>query len=218
MQQIHINRNPGIAIEFDSPEITVPLRPGNYCSFEMVISNYGNPTHVHLSADNRVRKYVKFLHENPYVVNQEYMPVVVNLPAKNEWVEGEIKVSIGYGAKSDTFKIFIGIKPTEVKIRHTVDVDERLGTPRYLQKTAYAASSDMSYEPDSNSEADRSGRHPHQLETFIVPLLLVLIAMVVLLATFTFNMIKPLTGAVAASIILMVILMYAAIHLFTKKE
>ncbi len=219
MQQIHINRNPGIAIEFDSPEITVPIRPGNDCSFEMVISNYGNPTHVHLSADKSIRKYVKFLHENPYVTNQEYMPVVANLPAKIEWVEGEIKVAIGYGAKSDTFKIFVGIKPTEVKTKRTVDVDERLGTPRYLQKTAYAASSDMSYEPDSNSEnADMSGRHPHQLETFIVPLLLVLIAMVVLLATFTFNMIEPLTGAVAASIMLMVILMYAAIHLLTKKE
>jgi len=219
VQQIHINRNPGIAIEFDSPEITVPIRPGNDCSFEMVISNYGNPTHVHLSADNRVRKYVKFLHENPYVANQEYMPVVVNLPAKSEWLEGEIKVATGYGAKSDTFKIFIGIKPTEVKTRRPVDVDERLGTPGYLQKTAYAAASDLSYEPDSNPEnADMSGRHPHQLETFIVPLLLVLIAMVVLLATFTFNMIEPLTGAVAASIILMVILMYAATHLFTKKE
>jgi hypothetical protein len=218
VQQIHINRNPGIAIEFDSPEITVPLRSGNDCSFEIVISNYGNPTHVHLSADKSIRKYVKFLHENPYVTNQEYVPVVANLPAKSEWLEGKIKVATDYGAKSDTFKIFIGIKPTEVKTKHTVDVDERLGTPRYLQETAYAASSDMSYEPDGNSEADMSGRHPHQLETFIVPLLLVLIAMVVLLATFTFNMIEPLTGAVAASITLMVILMYAAIHLLTKKE
>lgn len=218
MQQIHINRNPGTVIEFDSPEITVPLRPGNDCSFEIVISNYGSPTHVHLSADNRVRKYVKFLHENPYVVNQEYLPVVVNLPADHEWLEGEIKVATGYGAQSDTFKIFIGIKQAEVKTRHTVDVDERLGTPGYLKKTAFALPSD-SYETDSDSgNADVSGWHPHQFEKFIMPLLLVLIAMIVLLATFTFNMIDKLTGAVAASIILMVILMSAVIHLFTKKE
>ena len=219
MQQIHINRNPGNAIEFDSPEITVPVRPGNDCSFEMVIRNHGTPTHVHLSADSRVRKYIKFLHENPYVANQEYLSVVANLPEESEWVEGEIKVAIDYGAKSDTFKVIIGIKPNEVKTKRTVDVDERLGTPRYLHKTAYAAASGMSYEPDSNSEnADRSDRPPHQLETFIVPLILVLIAMVVLLGTFTFNMIEPLTGAVAASIILMIIIMYAAIHLLTKKE
>jgi len=219
VQQIHINRNPGNAIEFDSPEITVPLRPGNDCSFEIVISNYGSPTHVHLSADNHVRKYVKFLHENPYVANQEYLPVVVHLPAEHEWVEGEIKVATGYGAQSDTFKIFIGIKQAEAKTRHTVDVDERLGTPRYLKNTTYALPSDMSNEQDSNYEkADVSDRHAHQFDKYLMPLLLVLIALMVLLATFTFNMIDKLTGAVAASIILMVILMYAAIHLLKKNE
>ncbi|MCL7414092.1 MAG: hypothetical protein M8353_10850, partial [ANME-2 cluster archaeon] len=195
-----------------------PLRPGNDCSFEIVISNYGSPTHVHLSADKRVRKYVKFLHENPYVSNQEYLPVVVNLPAEHEWVEGEIKVATGYGAQSDTFKIFIGIRKAEVRTRHTVDVDERLGTPGYLKGT-YALPSDMSYEAGNSAKnADVSGRHPHQFDKFIMPLLLVLIVMMVLLATFTFNMIDKLTGAVAASIILMVVLMFAVIHLLTKKE
>ena len=221
MQQIHINRNTNEVIEFDSPEITVPIRPGDDCSFEMVISNYGSPTHIHLSAGDDIRKYVKFLHENPYVANQEYIPVVVNLPEDIEWLEGEIKVATGYGANTEAFRIFIGVKPIEAKTttRRIVDVDERLGTPGYLQESAYAETSikvDENYNNSANE--DTTDGHSHQLETFIVPLLLVLMAMIVLLATFTFNMIDKLTGAVAASIILMVILAYAVIHLLIKKE
>ncbi|MCL7415361.1 MAG: hypothetical protein M8349_04790 [ANME-2 cluster archaeon] len=218
VQQIHINRNRVDTIEFDFPEIAVPLKTGDDCSFEVVISNYGSPTHVHLSASDSIRKHIKFLQDNPYVVNQEYIPIVVNLPEDIEMLEGDIKVTTGYGAHTEAFKITIGAKPADSRSKRIIDVDERLGTPLYIPKAMDATTSQRSGEIDTYSEnGETMGGYAHQFETFIVPLLLVLIAMVILLATFTFSIIDKLTGAVASSIIFMVILVYAALHLYAKK-
>ena len=80
MQQIHINRLGVNSIEFETPVLDVPLSPGGEHSFELVIINYGSPTHVNLSVDPDLEEYVTFLDDNPYVTHEEYVPVVVRIP------------------------------------------------------------------------------------------------------------------------------------------
>lgn len=129
MQQIHINRNRINSIEFDKSDITIPLDPGNECSIELPIINYGSPTHVYLSVSDTLRKNVRFLSDNVYVANQEYVPVVVKLPADLTTLEGEMKVTTGYGSLTESFRVIIGEIPVVSKPRSVIDVDERLAFP-----------------------------------------------------------------------------------------
>ena len=106
MQQIHINRNRINSIEFDKPKITIPLDPGNECSFELPIINYGSPTHVYLSVSDTLRKNVRFLYDNVYVANQEFAPFVIKLPADNTKLESLFRqcTDIGLAHKLATRK------------------------------------------------------------------------------------------------------------------
>ena len=122
MQQIHINRNRINSIEFDDPEITIPLVPGNECSFELPIINYGSPTHVYLSVSDALRKNVRFLYDNVYVANQEFAPVVIKLPADLTTLEGEIKVTTGISpmitlndSVRDPYPVVTFISPSNVE-------------------------------------------------------------------------------------------------------
>ena len=133
MQQIHINRNRINSIEFDKPDINIPLDPGNECSIELPIINYGNPTHVYLSISDTLRKNVRFIYDNIYVANQEFAPVVIKLPADITTLEGEVKVTTGYGSLTESFRVVIGEIPVVSKPRSVIDVDEKLALPNYRQ-------------------------------------------------------------------------------------
>lgn len=218
MQQIHINRNRINSIEFDKSDITIPLDPGNECSIELPIINYGSPTHVYLSVSDTLRKNVRFLSDNVYVANQEYVPVVVKLPADLTTLEGEMKVTTGYGSLTESFRVIIGEIPVVSKPRSVIDVDERLAFPNYKQdRTSSRADWDIdpSKNPDKNRKKEISFSFP---DTFILPLLMILLVVVILLVTFAFNLIHVLYGALAVSILIIILMVYAVMHLLAKNN
>jgi hypothetical protein len=109
LQQVHINRLGVNSIEFETDVLDIPLSPGGEYSFELVVINYGSPTHVHLSVDPSLAEYVTFLDDNPYVTSEEYVPVVVRIPYDGRlYSTGNIFVTVGYGSKKDSFTINIG--------------------------------------------------------------------------------------------------------------
>ncbi|NOR47662.1 MAG: hypothetical protein GQ533_06405 [Methanosarcinaceae archaeon] len=218
MQQIHINRNRINSIEFDDPEITIPLVPGNECSIELLIINYGSPTHVYLSVGDTLRKNVRFLSDNIYVANQEFAPVVIKLPDDLTTLEGEIKVTTGYGSLTESFRVIIGEIPVVSKPRSVIDVDERLALPNYRQDRTSSRNdwdTDSSKNPDKNRKREISFSFP---DTFILPLLMILLVVVILLVTFTFNLIHVLYGALAVSILIIILMVYAVMHLLAKNN
>lgn len=218
MQQIHINRNRINSIEFDKSDITIPLDPGNECSIELPIINYGSPTHVYLSVSDTLRKNVRFLSDNVYVANQEYVPVVVKLPADLTTLEGEMKVTTGYGSLTESFRVIIGEIPVVSKPRSVIDVDERLAFPNYKQDRTSSRDDwdiDPSKNPDKNRKKEISFSFP---DTFILPLLMILLMVVILLVTFAFNLIHVLYGALAVSILIIILMVYAVMHLLAKNN
>ncbi len=218
MQQIHINRNKINSIEFDNSEITIPLDPGNECSIELPIINYGSPTHVYLSVSDELRKNVRFLYDNVYVANQELAPVVIKLPADLTTLQGEIKVTTGYGSHTESFKVIIGEIPVVSKPKSVIDVDERLALPNYGQDRTSSRENwdvDPSKNPDKNRKREISFSFP---DTLILPLLMILLVVVILLVTFVFNLIHVMYGALAVSILIIIFMVYAGMHLLTKNN
>jgi cation transport ATPase len=218
VQQIHINRNRINSIEFDNPEITIPLIPGNECSIELPIINYSSPTHVYLSVSDALRKYVRFLSDNVYIANQEFVPVVIELPADLTTLEGEIKVTTGYGSLTESFRVIIGEIPVVSKPKSVIDVDEKLAIPNYKRNRTSSQKDrdvDSSKNPNKNKKREISFSFP---DKFILPLLMILLVTVILLVTFVFNLIHMMYGALAISILLIILMVYAGMHLLAKNN
>ncbi|WP_445474730.1 DUF7524 family protein [Methanococcoides methylutens] len=129
MQQVHINRLGVNSIEFESDLVEIPLSPGGEHSFEIVIINYGSPTHVHLSASDGLQDNLTFLEDNPYVSHEEYIPVIARIPFDGRLLnKGKIFVTVGYGSKTESFTVSIGMSDQE-KGPAPIDIDERLSSP-----------------------------------------------------------------------------------------
>ncbi|WP_440953490.1 DUF7524 family protein [Methanococcoides sp. FTZ1] len=129
MQQVHINRLGVNSIEFESDVLEIPLSPGGENSFEIVIINYGSPTHVHLSASDGLQDNLTFLEDNPYVSHEEYIPVIARIPFDGRLLnKGKIFVTVGYGSKTESFTVKIGMAdPEDGPV--PIDIDERLSSP-----------------------------------------------------------------------------------------
>ncbi|HUV82474.1 MAG TPA: hypothetical protein VMW53_05295 [archaeon] len=217
MLQIHINRNKINSIEFEKPEIKVPLRPGGECSFEIAFINYGTPTRVHLSATDSIRDYVTFLQDNPYVTNQEWVPVVVKLPSDISIGEGKIKVTTGYGTHTETIKVHIGEQKVESKPKPSVDVDTKLGNHKYNVEKPKTRDRKVDV-----SAGEKKIRKPIKHEKLIIPFLMILLVIWILLITFVIEILDPRLGALSVSIILISLIFYGAVSVLssnsTKKE
>ncbi|MHC1576584.1 MAG: DUF7524 family protein [Methanosarcinaceae archaeon] len=132
MQQVHINRLGVNSIEFDSDILEIVLSPGGERSFEIVLINYGSPTHVHLSASDEIHENITFLDDNPYVAHEEYLPVIARIPFDGRlFNKGEINVTVGYGSRTESFPVTIGDpSPARAPVRmnmvedRTVSVDQ----------------------------------------------------------------------------------------------
>jgi len=117
-QRIHLNRRGVNSIEFDVQELMIPLEPGEETSFEINVTNYGTPTHIHLAAVGDIRDNITFLSHNPYVRYEETVPVVARIPrGEKKLYTGEVVVTAGYGAKKSAFAVKLG---TEVKEEESV--------------------------------------------------------------------------------------------------
>jgi hypothetical protein len=54
-QKIYLSRKSLNSIEFDHEVLRIPLKAGEETSFELLVSNRGEPTHVHLSLSKEIR-------------------------------------------------------------------------------------------------------------------------------------------------------------------
>ncbi|ETA67224.1 hypothetical protein V7O61_03895 [Methanolobus sp. WCC1] len=129
MQQVHINRLGVNSIEFDTDTVELPLSPGEERSFEVVLINYGAPTHVNLSVSDTLRENITVLEDNPYVKHEEYIPLIARIPYDGRlYTKGQVYITVGYGSKRQGFNLNLG-HPGPNEASFSVDVDESLYKP-----------------------------------------------------------------------------------------
>jgi hypothetical protein len=116
-QNVIINRQEINSIEFEKENIEIPLYPGGEQTFEILITNYGSPTHIHLSVSEELKGQITFLRDNPYVLQKEYVSAVARIPQEGRVLtKGQIFITAGYGSKKKGFPVQLGkveAKPQE---------------------------------------------------------------------------------------------------------
>ncbi len=114
----------------------IPLSPGEEKSFEIVIINYGSPTHVHISVSDTLKHNVTILEDNPYVTHEDYVPVVVRIPFDGKKIyQGDFFVTVSHGARKSSFSMVLGQPLTSTDSR-SIEVDDSLSAPNqvYVKK------------------------------------------------------------------------------------
>ncbi len=111
-QRIYLSRKSLNSIEFEHEVLSIPLRAGEETSFEMLVVNHGEPTHVHFSLGEEIKDKVMILQDKVYVIDKEKVAAIVKLPksyagAVAELCAGEIFISTGYGATKKSFSLEI---------------------------------------------------------------------------------------------------------------
>jgi hypothetical protein len=130
LQQVHINRLGVNSLEFETDTVELPLSPGEERSFEIVLINYGAPTHVNLSVSDSIRENITVLEDNPYVKHEEYIPLIARIPYDGRlYSKGQIYITVGYGSKRQGFNLNLGRQSPNDK-SFSVDVDESLYKPK----------------------------------------------------------------------------------------
>lgn len=118
-QNVIINRQEMNSIEFEKESIEIPLYPGGEQTFEILITNHGSPTHIHLSVSEELKGQITFLRDNPYVLQKEYVSAVARIPQEGRVLtKGQIFITAGYGSKKKGFPVQLGkveVKPQEPK-------------------------------------------------------------------------------------------------------
>ncbi|AKB19875.1 MULTISPECIES: hypothetical protein [unclassified Methanosarcina] len=108
-QNVIINRQEINSIEFEKENIEIPLYPGGEQTFEILVTNYGSPTHIHLSVSEELKGQITFLRDNPYVLQKEYVSAVARIPQDGRVLtKGQIFITAGYGSKKKGFPVQIG--------------------------------------------------------------------------------------------------------------
>ncbi|MGE4493567.1 MAG: hypothetical protein AB7D09_01845 [Methanosarcina sp.] len=108
-QNVIINRQEINSIEFEKENIEIPLYPGGEQTFEILITNYGSPTHIHLSVSDELKGQITFLRDNPYVLQKEYVSAVARIPQDGRVLtNGQIFITAGYGSKKKSFPVQLG--------------------------------------------------------------------------------------------------------------
>jgi len=111
-QRIYLSRKSLNSLEFEYEVLKIPLRPGEETSFELLVINHGEPTHVHFSLSKEMRDKVMIMKDKVYVIEDEKVAAIVRLPktyagAVETFSIGEIYVSSGYGASKRGFAVEI---------------------------------------------------------------------------------------------------------------
>nr|WP_129582686.1 hypothetical protein [Methanolobus psychrotolerans] len=146
MQQVHINRLGVNSLEFDTDTVELPISPGEERSFEIVLINYGAPTHVNLSVSDALRENITVLEDNPYVKHEEYIPLIARIPYDGRlYTKGQVFITVGYGSKRQGFNLNLG-HPGPNEQSFSVDVDEAFYKPKPSQSSKPSKSSSGIYE------------------------------------------------------------------------
>ncbi|AKB74727.1 hypothetical protein MSLAZ_1466 [Methanosarcina lacustris Z-7289] len=116
-QNVIINRQEINSIEFEKESIEIDLYPGGEQTFEILVTNYGSPTHIHFSVSEELKGQITFLRDNPYVLQKEYVSAVARIPQEGRMLtKGQIYITAGYGSKKKGFPVQLGkveAKPQE---------------------------------------------------------------------------------------------------------
>jgi hypothetical protein len=137
-QNVIINRQEINSIEFETESIEIPLYPGGEQTFEVLITNFGSPTHIHLSVSEELKGQITFLRDNPYVLQKEYVSAVARIPQEGRVLtKGQIFITAGYGSKKRGFPVQLGkveVKPQEYSEddNHSLVDSEELNPQRTL--------------------------------------------------------------------------------------
>lgn len=108
-QNVIINRQELNSIEFEKDSIDIPLYPGEEQTFEILITNHGSPTHIHLSVSEELKGQITFLRDNPYVLQKEYISAVARIPQEGRILtKGQIYITAGYGSRKKGFPVQLG--------------------------------------------------------------------------------------------------------------
>lgn len=111
-QKVYLSRKSLNSIEFEHEILRIPLKPGEETSFEILVVNHGDPTHVHFSLSREMRDKLMIMQDKVYVIDDEKIASIVRLPksyagATDKFSIGEISVSTGYGATKRGFSVEI---------------------------------------------------------------------------------------------------------------
>jgi hypothetical protein len=108
-QNVIINRQEINSIEFEKESMEVSLYPGGEQTFEILVTNYGSPTHIHLSVSEELKGQITFLRDNPYVLQKEYVSAVARIPQEGRVLtKGQIYITAGYGSRKKGFPVQLG--------------------------------------------------------------------------------------------------------------
>jgi hypothetical protein len=109
LQNVIINRQEINSIEFENESVEIPLYPGGELTFEILITNHGSPTHIHLSVSEDLKGQITFLRDNPYVLEKEYVSAVARIPQEGRMLtKGQIFITAGYGSRKRGFPVQLG--------------------------------------------------------------------------------------------------------------
>lgn len=108
-QNVILNRQEINSIEFEKESAEISLSPGEEGTFEILITNYGSPTHIHFSVSDELKGQISFLRDNPYVLQKEYVSIVARIPQEGRILtEGHIYITAGYGSRKKGFPVQLG--------------------------------------------------------------------------------------------------------------
>jgi hypothetical protein len=109
LTNVIINRQEINSIEFEKESIEISLSPGGEETFEILITNYGSPTHIHFSVSDELKGQIIFQRDNPYVLQKEYVSVVARIPQEGRVLtKGQIYITAGYGSRKKGFPVQLG--------------------------------------------------------------------------------------------------------------
>ncbi|WP_243684609.1 DUF7524 family protein [Methanosarcina barkeri] len=92
-QNVIINRQEINSIEFEKESVEISLSPGGEETFEILITNYGSPTHIHFSVSDELKGQIIFRRDNPYVLQKEYVSVVARIPQEGRCLQKDRYIS-----------------------------------------------------------------------------------------------------------------------------
>lgn len=144
-----INRQGINSIEFEEGQVELPIAPGEDLSFEVLITNYGSPSHIHLSVSKELKGSVTFLRDNPYVLQEEYISAVAHIsPGGRVFTEGKVYITAGYGSSKKDFPLYLG--KAEKKKKELFSEKKQSPDPEELEAV-------RPYDPPVQGSYDKSG-------------------------------------------------------------
>ncbi|WP_254862105.1 DUF7524 family protein [Halovivax gelatinilyticus] len=117
---VHVNRFESGGVEATPPAIETDR------SFELEISNHGDPVHVHVHASDELAGVVTVTEANPFVDTDETITLPIRVGGHAGPKTGTIELSTRFGANTSAIDVTLtgGVDPGQ-----RVTVDERLAKP-----------------------------------------------------------------------------------------